>query len=63
MAFNITPPLSIAHMFGNRLNGVVKYEKTNIRVGVCAILTAIWHVGMILSLKNHVSPHSCRLYL
>jgi hypothetical protein len=44
MAFNITPPLSIVHMFGTWLNGIVKSEKRNIRVGVCAILTAIWHV-------------------
>jgi hypothetical protein len=44
MAFNITPPLSIVHMFGTWLNGIVKSEKTNIRAGVCAILTAIWHV-------------------
>jgi hypothetical protein len=44
MAFNITPPLSIAHMFGNWLNGFVKSEKTNVRVGIYAILTAIWHV-------------------
>jgi hypothetical protein len=44
MAFNITPPINIAHMFGAWLNGIVKSEKRNIRVGVCAILTAIWHV-------------------
>jgi hypothetical protein len=44
MAFNITPPLGISHMFGNWLDGVVKSEKINIRVGVCAIITAIWHV-------------------
>jgi hypothetical protein len=44
MSFNITPPLSIAHLFGNWLNGVVKSKKANIRVGVCAILSAIRHV-------------------
>jgi hypothetical protein len=44
MAFNITPPMNIAHMFGAWLNEIVKSEKRNIRVGVCAILTAIWHV-------------------
>jgi hypothetical protein len=44
MAFNITPPLGISHMFGTWLDGVVKSEKINIRVDVCAILTAIWHV-------------------
>jgi hypothetical protein len=44
MALNITPPVNIAHMFGTWLNGIVKSKKRNIRVGVCAILTAIWHV-------------------
>jgi hypothetical protein len=44
MIFNITPPVSIVHMFGTWLNGIVKSEKRNIRVGVCAILNAIWHV-------------------
>jgi hypothetical protein len=43
IAFDITPPLSIAHMFGTWLNGIVESEKTNIRVGVCSILTTIWH--------------------
>jgi hypothetical protein len=31
-------------MLSNWLNGVVKSEKINIGVGVCAILAAIWHV-------------------
>jgi hypothetical protein len=44
MAFNITPPVSIVHMFGTWLNRIVKSEKRNIRVGVCAILTTIWHM-------------------
>jgi hypothetical protein len=44
MAFNITPPNSIDHMFGTWLNGIIKSEKVNIRVGICALLWAIWHV-------------------
>jgi hypothetical protein len=44
MSFNITSHLSIAHMFGSWLSGVVKDEKANVSVGVCAILSAIWHV-------------------
>jgi hypothetical protein len=34
MAFNITPPISISHLFGNWLNGIIKAEKIYIRVGV-----------------------------
>ena len=44
MNFNITPPTSITNLFGNWLNGVRKRDKTQIRVGVCALLWAIWHV-------------------
>jgi hypothetical protein len=44
MAFNITPPTSIDHLFGNWLNGIIKSEKVNIRVGVCALICIIWHV-------------------
>ena len=44
IAFNITPPTNIINLFGNWLNGVGKRGKTQIRVGVCALLWAIWHV-------------------
>jgi hypothetical protein len=44
MAFNITPPNSIDHLFGTWLNGIIKSEKVNIRVGICALIWAIWHV-------------------
>jgi hypothetical protein len=44
MTFNITPPLNITNLFGKWLNGVPKIEKAHIRVGVCAVLWAIWKV-------------------
>jgi hypothetical protein len=44
MAFNITPPISIDHLIGTWLNGIIKSEKVNIRVGVCALIWTIWHV-------------------
>jgi hypothetical protein len=44
MAFNIPPPSNITNMFGNWLNGVAKKDKVHIRVGVCALLWAIWNV-------------------
>lgn len=44
MAFNIYPPLNITNLFGNWLHGVQNKEKARIRVGVCALLWAIWHV-------------------
>jgi hypothetical protein len=44
MTFNITAPMNITNLFGNWLNGVDKKSKTHIRVGVCALLWAIWNV-------------------
>jgi hypothetical protein len=31
-------------LFGNWLNGVAKKDKDHIRVGVCALLWAVWNV-------------------
>ena len=44
MALNISPPTSINNMFGNWLLGVPRNEKVQIRVGVCALLWAIWNI-------------------
>jgi hypothetical protein len=44
MAFNIIPPKNINNLFGNWLAGVIKKEKAQIRVGVCALLWALWNV-------------------
>jgi hypothetical protein len=57
MAFNINTPLSTEHMFGNWLNGIEKSEKIKIKVGVCAMLTAIWHVR-----NDFIFNKSCFLF-
>jgi hypothetical protein len=44
MTFNIPPQTNATNMFGNWLNGVAKKDKGHIRVGVCALLWAIWTV-------------------
>ena len=44
MALNLQPPTSINNLFGNWLRGVDKSEKVQIRVGVCALLWAIWNI-------------------
>ena len=41
--FNISPPSSIANMFGSWLNGVEKKTKSSIRIGMCAFIWAIWN--------------------
>ena len=52
MAFNIIPPKNITNLFGNWLSGVTKKDKSNIRVGVCALLWAIWHVRNDIIFNN-----------
>lgn len=44
ITFNIPPPTNINNLFGNWLNGVLKKDKGHIRVGVCALLWALWNV-------------------
>jgi hypothetical protein len=44
MTFAISPPSNINNMFGNWLNGIAKKDKGFIRIGVCALLWAIWKV-------------------
>ena len=43
VAYNLTPPTSIPNLFGNWLVGINKILKGHIRVGVCALLWAIWN--------------------
>ena len=44
MSFNITPPKNVINLFGSWLNGIPKDELKKIRVGVCAVLWAMWTV-------------------
>jgi hypothetical protein len=41
--FNIPPPTNIKNLFGNWLNGVNKQVKLRVRIGVCALIWAIWN--------------------
>jgi hypothetical protein len=41
--YNIPPPINVTNIFGNWLNGIVKKTKARIRVGVCALVWAIWN--------------------
>jgi hypothetical protein len=45
MSFGISPPTNVTNLFGNWLYGLDKKKiKSQIRVGICALLCAIWHV-------------------
>ena len=41
--FNISAPVNVTNMFGNWFNVVPKKIKAHIRIGVCAVLWAIWN--------------------
>lgn len=43
IAFNLPPPTSSTNMFGNWLVGMHPKLKSRIRVGICALLWAVWN--------------------
>lgn len=40
--YDLPPPTNITNMFGNWLNGVDKFNKDRIRIGVSALCWSIW---------------------
>ena len=44
MTFNLAPPKNITNLFGNWLKGIPKKFLNLIRVGVCALLWALWNI-------------------
>ena len=61
--FNITPPTSIANMFGTWLNGVEKHTKARIRIGVAAFLWAIWNCRNDIVFNRSQTPHFLQVVL
>jgi hypothetical protein len=55
--FNIEPPTSVTNMFGNWLNGIGRRVKARIRVGVCAIVWAIWNCRNDVVFNKTSSPN------
>uniref|UniRef100_A0A453NTT0 Reverse transcriptase zinc-binding domain-containing protein n=1 Tax=Aegilops tauschii subsp. strangulata TaxID=200361 RepID=A0A453NTT0_AEGTS len=43
IAFNVSPPISIDTLFGTWLTGVESNIAGHIRIGICALLWAIWN--------------------
>ena len=54
MAFNINPPVDIESLFGTWLAGVEHNTAVRIRIGICALLWAIWNCrnDMIFNRQN-----------
>jgi hypothetical protein len=44
MTFSLAPQKNITNLFGNWLSGIAKKDLVQIRVGVCAVLWAIWNM-------------------
>jgi hypothetical protein len=62
MSFGISPPTSVINMFGNWLAGIPKKELMQVRVGVCAIIWAMWNVRNDFILANQRNHPFCRLF-
>jgi hypothetical protein len=43
MTFGLEPPKNVNNLFGNWLKGIPKKDLIQVRVGVCAIIWAIWN--------------------
>jgi hypothetical protein len=60
--FNIPPPANVTNMFGNWLNGVDKKTKVRIRVGVCALVWAIWNCRNDVVFNRAVTPNFLQVF-
>jgi hypothetical protein len=43
MTFGLAPPKNITNLFGNWLKGIPKNDLIQVRVGVCAVIWALWN--------------------
>ena len=57
IAFNITPPNSVSTLFGTWLVGIESETARHIRVGVCALLWAIWNCRNDLAFNRKTTIH------
>jgi hypothetical protein len=63
MTFGLAPPKNITNLFGNWLKGIPKNDLILIRVGVCAIIWAIWNIRNDWMFNKPKKNLSCRLSL
>ena len=57
IVFNITPPNNINTLFGTWLDGIESQTVRHIRVGVCALLWAIWNCSNDLVFNRTTNTH------
>ena len=57
IAFNITPPNNINTLFGTWLDGIEPQTARYIRVGVCALLWAVWNCRNDLVCNRTTNTH------
>ena len=57
IAFNINPPVDIASLFGMWLAGVDQITAARIRIGICALIWAIWNCrnDMIFNIQHFLN--------
>jgi len=63
IAFNITPPNNINTLFGTWLDGIEPQTARHIRVGVCALLWAVWNCRNDLVFNRTINTHFVAGYL
>jgi hypothetical protein len=63
MTFGLAPSKNITNLFGNWLKGIPKKELVQVRVGVCAVIWAIWNTRNDFVFNKLEKTLSCRLFL
>jgi hypothetical protein len=61
--FGFSPPANVKNLFGNWLAGILKKDLIHIRVGVCAVLWAMWNVRNDFIFNKPKNQLFCRLFL
>jgi hypothetical protein len=54
--YSISPPTNVNNLFANWPNGIDKQTKPRIRVGVCALVSAIWNYRKDVVFNRNAKP-------
>jgi hypothetical protein len=63
ITFGLNPPKNVTNLFGNWLKSIPNNDVIQVRVGVCAIIWALWNTRNDLVFNKPKKMLSCKLFL